>query len=273
MSIIRRRGWVAGFLLGLGPTATTSLAQQLPPVFPPSDEPPVPAASRPIPAMVEAPPVVRPAPPVIVVPPEGVGPSWMNTPPDPIALQRKQPSHVEKKARSWHWRRLQGKFWGYPEEYEPRPLGAALYDHGRIMTANATMARLVLYRYDFIEGTSELSPRGLDQLARFTPQLAASPFPLIIERTPDDPTLAESRRYMVLARMARGPFPVPSERVLVGVPAPSGMSGSDAQIIAGNSLGRTQQYGPPIPLLSNGVNSPSGVTSNATSPGGAVTVP
>jgi hypothetical protein len=44
------------------------------------------------------------------------------------------------------------------------------------------------------------------------------------------------------------------------------MSGIDAHIIGSNSLTRTQQYGPPIPLQSNGVNSPSGVTSGGNVP-------
>ncbi len=131
------------------------------------------------------------------------------------------------------------------------------------MVANAAEAGLVLYHYDFVEGSSELNPRGGDQLAKVAAQLAVSPFPLIVERTPDDPALAESRRYAVLARLARGPCPVPSDRVLVGVPKAHGLSGTDAQVIAGNALGRTQQYGPPIPINSNGVNSPSGVTSGS----------
>ena len=253
MSLIRRRRWFAGIILGLGPAASSS-AQDIPPVFPPSGEPAGPVA--------EAPPVARPAPTVVEVPPEGMRPTWGPAPLDPIALERKTPKHVRFKSMSWHWRRLQGKIWGYPEEFEPRPLGAALYDNARMMAANGAAARLVLYQYDFVDGTSELSPRGLDQLAKLSAQLAASPYPLIIERTTANPTLAESRRYAVLAKLAVGPFPVPSERVLVGVPIPHGMSGTDAQIIAGNSLGRTQQYGPPIPILSNGVNSPSGVTNN-----------
>jgi hypothetical protein len=41
------------------------------------------------------------------------------------------------------------------------------------------------------------------------------------------------------------------------------MSGTDAYVIGGNALGRVQQYGPPIPINSNGVNSPSGVTSSS----------
>ena len=255
MSLIRRRRLVAGLILGLGSAASSS-AQDLPPVFPAfPGEPPG--------AMASPSPVVRPMPPVMDVPPGGIGPVWAHSPIDPIALERHQAGRVEKKARSWHWRRVQGKFWGYPEEYEPRPLGASVYEHGKIMAANGMAARLVLFHYDFVEGTSELNPRGLDQLARFSAQLSASPFPLIVERTPDNPGLAESRRYAVLARMAIGPCPLPSDRVLVGVPAPVGMSGIDAHIIGSNSLSRTQQYGPPIPLQSNGVNSPSTVTSGS----------
>ena len=60
-----------------------------------------------------------------------------------------------------------------------------------------------------------------------------------------------------------GPCPATSDRVLVGSPIAHGLSGPDAQIIAGNALNRTLGYGPPIPINSNGVNSPSGVTISA----------
>lgn len=268
MSLIRRRRWVAGFILGLGPVASSS-AQDLPAVFPPSGNPAgvdfgAGAAFAPSTGMsptLSTSPIVRPLPPVIEVPPQGVGPIWGPAPIDPVALQRKtRPHFLDYKTHSWKWRRIQGKMLGYPEAYEPRPLGSALYEHGKIMTANAAAARLVLYHYDFFEGSSELTPRGLDQLAKYTAQLAASPYPLLVERTPADPGLAERRRYAVLAKLAISPSPMPSSRVLVGVPTPHGMSGIDAYIIGNNSLSRTQNYGPPIPLQSNGVNSPSGVT-------------
>ena len=139
-----------------------------------------------------------------------------------------------------------------------------MYEHGKIMVANAAAARLVLYQYDFVDGTSELNTRGMDQLAKFTAQLANSPFPLIVERTTLDPSLADRRRYAVLARLAAGPYPMPSDRVLVGIPSATGMSGIDAQIIGANALTRTGQYGPPIPLQSSGVNSPSGSSSSGT---------
>lgn len=262
MSQILRRRWLAGFILGLGP-ASASTAQNLPPALPPP--PADPAGLPPLPAAPGPPfPVVRPAPPVVQVVPGGNMPGWRPGPIDPVALERlDRPKHVERKSRSWCWRRFQGRIWGYPEEFEPRPLGAAVYEAGKIMVANAAEASLVLYNFDFVDGSNELSPRGVDQLAKVAAQLSVSPFPLIVERTPQDPSLAESRRYAVLARLARGPCPVASDRVLVGVPKAHGLSGTDAQVIAGNALGRTQQYGPPIPINSNGVNSPSGVTSGS----------
>ena len=258
MSLIRRRRWVAGLILGLGPAAS-SRAQDLPPALPDGAGTP---PSAPAPAVATTP-IFRPDPIPVIVPPGGIRPTWYPAPIDPIALKRHEAKHVEHKAHSRLWRCLQARFWGYPEEYEPRPLGASLYDHGLAMAANGAAARMTLYRYDFLPGSSELSPRGIDQLAKISAQLAVSPFPVIVERTPNEPTLAESRRYAVLAQLARGPIPVTSDRVLIGVPRPVGLAGPDAQVIAGNSLGRTQGYGPPIPINSNGVNSPSGVTSSS----------
>ena len=131
---------------------------------------------------------------------------------------------------------------------------------GRAMVSRGAAARLMLFQYDFIDGTDRLNDRGRDQLVKVAAQLAASPYPLIIERTPGDPALAGARRLAVLTELAGGPCPVPPDRVLVGIPMSNGLSGADAQIIGANSLHRTQLYGPPIPINSNGVNSPTGVT-------------
>ncbi len=214
------------------------------------------------------PPEVRPTPAVTLVPPDGIRQTWFREADDPVAQARKGPRNVEHKRRSAVWRRLQGRLYGYPEEFVPRPLGAALYDHTLMMTANAAAAKLTLYNFDFVPGSAELSPRGLDQLSKLVPQLLVSPYPLLIERTPDNPALASARREAIAVRLAQGPCPLPPERILVGVPIATGLRGVDAQIIAGNSLGRVQQYGPPIPIQSNGVNSPSGVTQNYS--GGAI---
>ena len=267
------RAGLAGLIAGLGLGAALpppARGQQAPPAAMPDALPPLPAAAGPVPipapaevATYAAPAEVRPTPPVVQVPPSGIRPTWFREADDPVAVERKGPKHLEFKRCSAAWRRLQGRFYGYPEEFTPRPLGAALYDHNLAMTANAAAARLTLYQFDFVQGSDQLSPRGVEQLARLVPQLLASPFPLIVERTPADPALAARRREAVALRLAQGPCPIPPDRVLVGAPIANGLSGVDAQVIAGNALGRVQQYGPPIPLESNGVNSPTGVTINS----------
>ena len=263
MSMIRRGGRAAGtaFILGLlgaGTVRAQGVPEPLPAAPAPAPAPPSAPAAVPLPL----PPEVRQVPPLVVVPPGGMQPTWNVPTLDPVALEKHEPPRVEKKSHSWLWRRFQGKMLGYPEEFKPRPLGASLYDHGRVMVANGAAARMTLYRYDFVEGSAKLSPRGLDQVAKLGPQLAVSPYPLLVERTPEDPSLAARRRYEVLAALAGGPCPATSDRVLVGVPIANGLSGPDAQVIAGNALNRTLGYGPPIPINSNGVNSPSGVTIN-----------
>ncbi len=268
MSRIRRRaitGMVAGLGFSIAAVGPARGQAPLPDALPPLPAPTLEGSSGPVavtgPAFA-APPEVRPTPLVVAVPPEGFRPTWFREADDPAATARHRPGFVEHKRRSTFWRRLQGKFYGYPEEYVPRPLGAALYDHAYAMTANGAAARLALYKYDFVQGSSELSPRGFEQVARLAPQMLASPYPLIVERTPENPALASARREVVAALLAQGPCPIPQDRVLVGAPIAHGLNGVDAQIIANNALGRTQQYGPPIPINSNGVNSPTGVTIN-----------
>lgn len=259
MPIFRGRFVAAGVVLSLS-TAHRGLAQDLPPL---------PDEYRSAPAMGDraaaVPPPMIPRPPVIFVPPEGVHPTW-NGPGvnDPVAEARHKPGFVVKKSRSWIWRRFQGKMLGYPEQFGPRPLGSAMHDHGRTMVANGAAARLVLFNYDFVQGTAQLSPRGREQLVKVAAQLSASPYPLLIERTQEAPALAEARRLVVLRELAAGSFPIDPNRVLVGLPSPHGLSGVEAHIITANQLNRTQQYGPPIPLDSNGLNSASGVTNTIT---------
>ncbi|AMV38183.1 hypothetical protein [Planctomyces sp. SH-PL62] len=197
---------------------------------------------------------------VVDAPPDDVETRLDRPPLDPVALERKGPHFFFKKIRSWHWRRAQGKVLGYPEEFKPRPLGTSVHAMGRTMAANGAEARLALHHYDFVPGSAELNERGRDQLQKLSAQLAASPYPLIVERTPNDPELAGERRRAVLDLLAAASFPIAEDRVLVGQPLPFGMSGVNSQVISANILNRTQQYGPPIPINANGVNSPSGVT-------------
>jgi hypothetical protein len=133
---------------------------------------------------------------------------------------------------------------GYPEEFEEVPFGAFLYAHGRTMVANGTAARMVLYDYDFVDGQPQLKPRGYDQLAKIAHLLAIGPAPLVIERTPCMPGLADARRQVVLDELAHHlPHPVPAERVVVGSPLAIGLAGLEAEIVYRNILYQTRIMG------------------------------
>jgi hypothetical protein len=134
----------------------------------------------------------------------------------------------------WRWHRkhckrhLQDNFLGYAEEFNEWPLGEALYAHGRTQVANGQAARMVFNHYDFVDGTSQLNVRGRDKLAAVAARLPTNFFPIVVERTPKEPGLDQSRKSVLLAELSRGPFPVPSERVLIGPNIAYGMAGFEA---------------------------------------------
>ena len=100
----------------------------------------------------------------------------------------------------WRWHRTQCKqylqehFLGYAEEFNEWPLGESLYAHFRSQAANGMAARMVFYHYDFEEGTSRLNVRGRDKLAAVAASLPTTFFPVVIEHTPKEPGLDQSRR-------------------------------------------------------------------------------
>jgi hypothetical protein len=142
----------------------------------------------------------------------------------------------------WRWHRrqckrhLQEHFIGYPEEFNEWPLGQAAYAHARTQAANGLAARMVFYHYDFVDGTSELNLRGRDKLAKVATVLPRTFYPVVVERTPKEPGLDTSRRSMIVAALAKGSFPTPPERVVIGPSIANGMTGLEGLLIYGNQL-------------------------------------
>jgi hypothetical protein len=137
----------------------------------------------------------------------------------------------------WRWHRthckrhLQDNFLGYAEEFNEWPLGEAAYAHARTQVANGQAARMVFYHYDFVDGTPQLNTRGRDKLAAVAATLPTTFFPIVVERTPKEPGLDQSRKSVLVAELGRGSFPVPAERVLIGPSIANGMTGFESQYI------------------------------------------
>jgi hypothetical protein len=175
-------------------------------------------------------------------------------------------------------------FLGYEEEFVARPLGESANQNIQVQAANGAAARMVLYRYDFLACGPGLTLRGKDQLAKIVARSAHNGFPIVIERTPECPGLAEARRLVVLNELAHGPIPVPPERVVIGPPLAIGLRGIDAVLIHDNLLKLTQQ-GPqggisggaavrtPAGGAAPGGATPTGAGFGGPSPGGAPTGP
>jgi len=135
-------------------------------------------------------------------------------------------------------------FLGYEEQFEALPLGYVVHQHFQTQVNNGEAARMVLYQYDF-HGPM-LNVRGKDQLARIAAMTDHNFFPIVIERTPCNPALAEARRLNVLNELANAPFPIPPARVVIGPPLSNGLWGVEAEIIYRNMLRQTQAGGAPI---------------------------
>lgn len=138
---------------------------------------------------------------------------------------------------------LLDRFFGYPGEFEAPPLGHWLNLHMNTQIANGIAARMMLYNYDFVCGKDMLNLRGTDRLLQLGEWLNTQPYPLVIERTPHRPALAESRRLTVLNQLAATGFKIAPNRVVIGPGAFGQLSGVEAELLYLNLLDQTKQEG------------------------------
>jgi hypothetical protein len=154
---------------------------------------------------------------------------------------------------------LQECFLGFPEEFEAPPLGASVAAHYKTHVANGEAARMVLYHYDFVDGSELLNLRGRDKVAEIAGLLGHNFFPIVIERTPTCPQLAEARRVMLLNELAQCSFPIPPERVVIGPPIANGLRGVEAEVVYQNLIGQTQIGGSPTAGVAGAVGTGQGI--------------
>lgn len=154
--------------------------------------------------------------------------------------------------------RRQAKMWGYPEEFEAPPFGASVHAPFEAMVANGTAASMVLYHFDFVDGSDMLNVMGRDRLHRIAGLMAQNDFPVIIERTPEAPALAESRRTTVLTLLAQEGLAVPMARVVIGAPIANGLAGFEGMRTFEYHIMNHRIQGQPIPPPTLGPGSTTG---------------
>lgn len=139
--------------------------------------------------------------------------------------------------------RCRARCWGYPEEFCAPPLGATALGHELTQIANGYAARMVLYQFDFLPGSGQLSVRGKSQLARIARWLPANGFPLYVESTPGNAELDELRRLTVWQELANGACVIEQERIVIGRPNIRPMEAGEALLLERNRLEQTGRRG------------------------------
>jgi len=80
------------------------------------------------------------------------------------------------------------------------PLGAVNRAHWHMMETNGEAADFVIYRHEFVDNSSELTPYGRDHIAEIAARMPSTPFPVLVQRSLNnaDPELDMLRRDIVV---------------------------------------------------------------------------
>lgn len=125
--------------------------------------------------------------------------------------------------------------------FEEIPLGLQMTETMKVQVRNFEDTRQIFYHYDFIDGTPQLNFAGKSKLARVSQQALGNFMPVIIEATPRQPGLDQTRRLNIVQTLANNAIPIPPERVIVNGPQARGTVGPDALILYNRALSDLNQ--------------------------------
>lgn len=162
------------------------------------------------------------------------------------------------------WFTLQDRFIGFPDQFVEPPLGFDLAQHLGTMKAKADPHEFFLYRSDFVQDGTALSPGGALRLTSMANRLPGWLGPIVVEWTPDRPPLAEARKAAILSALASAGIPIEPDRLLIGPSPYPGLIGDVAAeyypIYLQRSAAAPATYSlPPTPALNMGGGA-SGIT-------------
>jgi hypothetical protein len=131
----------------------------------------------------------------------------------------------------------------HPAEWSEAPAGASVALHAQTQITNGVAARMCLHDYDFVPGTDQLNYRGKDRARQIAAVMPYNRFPVVVERLPAFPELAETRRRATHAELVAVAGPVPIERVVVGASPTVPLQGVEAGLVYDTLLQLTGSAG------------------------------
>ena len=111
------------------------------------------------------------------------------------------------------------------------PLGSVLRAHIHTEQTNAEATDFVFNLVHFTGETAHLTPDGKDHLMEVAARMRSVPFPVLIERTPNNanPTLDAERRVVVARSLADLGNPDSDQRTIVAVPYDRGFNSFEGE--------------------------------------------
>jgi len=105
------------------------------------------------------------------------------------------------------------------------PLGNVIRAHFHTMQTNGEASDVIMYRYEFVDNSAELTPYGKDHIAEIGARMQFVPFPVVVERSENNsnPELDEYRRQLV-AQVLNDMGNQASQRTIVSQPYGNGIN-------------------------------------------------
>ena len=111
------------------------------------------------------------------------------------------------------------------------PLGQISRAHWHTMETNGEAADFVLYRNEFVDNSSSLSPYGRDHIMEIAARMPSTPFPVIVQRSDNNanPELDAIRRDLVVRVLNDLGATDAEQRVVVSQPYSDGINSVEAE--------------------------------------------
>lgn len=111
------------------------------------------------------------------------------------------------------------------------PLGSISRAHWHTMETNGESSDFVLYRNEFVDGASEMSPYGRDHIMEIAARMPATPFPVLVQRSENNsnPELDAARRDHVVRVLCQLGNTDADSRTVVSQPYSDGINSLEAE--------------------------------------------
>lgn len=113
----------------------------------------------------------------------------------------------------------------------PQPVGTFTRRDYAKQTEKGAADAFVIYYNEWLDGQTVLGPFGADHLVRIVSCVGSTSYPVVIQKDPDQPRLAEERRRVVINELLRAGVVDAAARVVVDRPAAEGLFGVEAERI------------------------------------------